>query len=343
MDRDLLVALLVVLAFFVLVAVVATVGEGLYEEPSAVIIRDVDVKAAAVNASTASLNITAYLDNYGAGSGDIELLVKAFNAKTNLLVATNKTCVGVLKKKETKAASALIYVERRGDYRIRLVLFEDDRGVGDYEVYVRGLEALEPPEHARLSLRTMDFYVESVESIGGKEYAAINVTLYIDNLGGDVSGLRALVKARDNETKLITAWQWLDLGLLPKESTSLRHATLRLLNGRDYVVEVQIWQNQRIIKESSGFVVLSPFVNRTITVGAEERAVEVSPAVEITSFIPTPQPEPLRMPEGARKGERYPSPPMPAGFEGVAAALSLLATLFLLKGVMRFGKRKGEN
>ncbi|MHC1579492.1 MAG: DUF7490 domain-containing protein [Candidatus Alkanophagales archaeon] len=342
MDRDLLAALSVVLAFFVLVAAVATVGGGLYEEPSAVVIRDVDVTAAAVNASTASLNITAYLDNYGASSGDVELLVRAFDARTNLLVATNRTGVGVLKREETRAASALIHVERRGDYRIRLVLFEDGRAVGDYEVHVRGLEALEPPEHARLSLRAMDFYVESVESVGGREYAAINVTLYIDNLGGDVSGLRALVKARDNETKLITARQWLDLGLLPEGSTSLRHATLRLLNGRDYVVEVQIWQDQRIIKESSGFLALSPFANRTITVGAEERAVEVSPAVEIMSFIPARRPEPLRMPvpEGAGKGERYPAPapapPMP-GFEGVAAALSLPAALLLLRGVMRVG------
>ncbi|MDF2955510.1 MAG: hypothetical protein OD815_001126 [Candidatus Alkanophagales archaeon MCA70_species_2] len=341
MDKDLLVALLVVLAFFVLVALVATVGEGLYEAPSAVVIKDVDVAAAAINASTAALNITAYLDNWGTSSGNIKLFVKAFDARTNLLVATNRTDVGILKKEETKAASVLICVERHGDYRIRLVLIEDEKSIGDYEVYIRGLEALEPPEHARLSLRAMDFYVESVESVGGKEYAAINVTLYIDNLGSDVSGLRALVKARDNETKLITARQWLDLGLLPKESTSLRHATLHLLNGRDYVVETQIWQEQQIIKEGSGFVALSPFANRTIAVRAEEETMEVSPAVEISYFIPSQQQsriEPLKAPRDVGGGERHPTPPMPAGFEGVTAVGSLLAALFLLKGVMGRGK-----
>jgi hypothetical protein len=108
--------------------------------------------------------------------------------------------------------------------------------------------------------------VEAVEASKERtgEYAIINTSLYLDNLGTDVSGLRAFIKARDNETRLITAKSWEDPGTLKEGTTSLHYTELRVLNGRDYIVEVQVWQSERIIKESSGMVLLSPFANRTV-------------------------------------------------------------------------------
>ncbi len=325
--------IVVVLAFLVLIALVATIGAGLRSyERSEIKIADIDISAEALGIADAMLNVTTYLDNSGdAKSGDVDVLIKAYNVDTNLLVASNKTKVWKIGGRETKAASTYLKLPKEGGYRLQVVVFEDGKGIlrGEREIY--GLSRLEPPSVAKISIRELDFFVGAVEVESGRnrEYAIINTTIYVDNLGKDVSGLRALIKARDNETRLIADKRWEDLGVLKEGTTSLHYAELRVLNGRDYIFEIQIWQSERIIKESSGMVMLSPFVNRTVVIEAKEKTVEISPRVEITDFIPPGAPVPEPMP--------YPTPPPAApGFETLSAAFALfIAFVLLLK------KRRG--
>jgi len=116
----------------------------------------------------------------------------------------------------------------------------------------------------------------------------------------------------------------------------LRYATLTVLNRRDYIVEVQVFQHGRIIKESSGMVLLSPFANRTVVLEAKEKRVEISPSFKISDFIPL---EKGRMPYATPipKPERAPAPPAQPGFEALFA-LSALTILTAILGKMRKGK-----
>ncbi len=326
----------VVLAFLVLIVLVATIGGGLKSyERSEIAIADIDISAEALGVTEALLNVTTYLDNSGdAKSGEINTLVKAYDADTNLLVASNETKVGEICGRETKSASTYLKLPKEGSYRLQIVFFEDDKGIlrGEREIY--GLSQLEPPSAAKISIRKLDFLVEAVEVESGrgkeKEYAIINTTLYLDNLGKNISGLRALIKARDDETRLIADRRWEDLGYLNEGTTSLRYAELRVLNGRDYVFEIQIWQSERIIKESSGMVLLSPFVNRTVVKEAKEKTVEISPKVEITDF--------MRPSASVPKPTPYPTPtPAAPGFETLYAAFALFVAFILL-----LKKRRGK-
>ncbi len=324
----------VVLAFLVLIALVATIGGGLKSyERSEIAIADIDISAEALGIADALLNVTTYLDNSGdAKSGEIDVLVKAYDADTNLLVASNETKVGEIGGRKTKSASTCLKLPKEGGYRLQIVVFEDDKGIRRAETKIYGLSRLEPPSVAKISIREIDFLVEAVEaeSERDREYAIINTTLYIDNLGKDVDGLRALVKARDNETRLIADRNWKDLEFLKEGTTSLRYAELRVLNGRDYVFEIQIWQSERIIKESSGMVLLSPFVNRTVVKEAKEKTVEISPKVAISDFIPPGAPVPEPAP--------YPTPaPAAPGFETLYAAFALFVAFILL-----LKKRRGD-
>jgi hypothetical protein len=324
----------VVLAFLVLIALVATIGGGLRSyERSEIVIADTDISAEALGIAEALLNVTTYLDNSGdAKSGEINTLVKAYNADTNLLVASNETKVGEIGGRETKSASTYLKLPKEGSYRLQIVVFEDDKGIRRAETKIYGLSRLEPPSVAKISIREIDFLVEAVEaeSERDREYAIINTTLYIDNLGKDVDDLRALVKARDNETRLIADRNWEDLEFLKEGATSLHYAELRVLNGRDYIFEIQIWQSERIIKESSGMVLLSPFVNRTVVIEAKEKTVEISPKVAISDFIPPSAP----LPESAP----YPTPaPAAPGFETLYAAFALFVAFILL-----LKKRRGD-
>lgn len=327
----------VVFAFLVLIALVATIGGGLKSyERSEIRIADIDISAEALGIADVMLNVTTYLDNSGdAKSGEMDIMVKAYDADTNLLVASNGSKVGKIGGRETKSANTYLKLPKKRGYRLQIVAFEDGKGIlrGEREIY--GLSHLEPPSVAKISVRKLDFFVEAVEVESGrgkeKEYATINTTLYIDNRGKDVGGLRALIKARDNETRLIADRGWEDLGVLKEGTTSLHYAELRVLSGRDYIFEIQIWQSERIIKESSGMVLLSPFVNRTVVVEAKEKTVEISPRVEITDFIrPGVAQSPKPMP--------YPTPaPEAPGFETLSAAFALFSVFVLLLKKRRGG------
>ncbi|HUV02374.1 MAG TPA: hypothetical protein VMW67_02835 [Desulfobacteria bacterium] len=332
----------VILTFLVLITVVATIGGGLNEhEWSEISIVDIDISAEALDIAEASLNVTTYLDNSGdAASGEIDVVVKAYDATTNLLVTTNQTKVGSIGGRETRLArTPRVTIPKEGGYKLQIVIFEDGKGIQRAETMIYGLTSLEPPSVAKIAIREIDFFVEAVEVAkeGTGEYALINTTLYIDNLGKDVSGLSAFIKARDSETRLITAKRWEDLGALKEGTTSLHYTELRVLNGRDYLVEVQVWQSERIIKESSGMVLLSPFANKTVVLETKEKTVEISPTIKISDFMSS---------MGGYEEEGY-EPPIPApyptpvpeepGFEVLPAAFALVIVSVLL-----VKKRGGE-
>jgi len=310
-DKQLaIVSVAVVLSFLVLIALVATIGGGLEKhEWSEVTIADIDISAEALDIAEASLNVTTFLDNSGdSNSVEINILVKAYDADTNLLVTSTETKVGEIEGRETKSASTYLKLPKEGCYRLQIVVFEDDKGIQRAETMIYGLTRLEPPSVAKISIREIDFFVEAVEveSAGTREYAVINTTLYVDNLGKDVSDLRVLIKARENETRLIADKRWGDLGVLKEGTTSLHYAELRVLNGRDYIFEIQIWQSERVIKESSGMVLLSPFANKTVVLESKEKTVEISPGIKISDFARPPW-------EYEEEGYKAPVPtPMPA-------------------------------
>ena len=324
-----------VLVFLVLIVLVATIGGGLRSfERSKIAIADIDISAEALGIADAGLNVTTSLDNSGdAKSGEVDVLVKAYDADTNLLVASNGSKVGKICGRETKSASTHLKLPKEGSYRLQIVVYEDGKGILRGERKIYGLSRLEPPSVAKISIRELDFFVEAVEVESGrrgkeKEYAIVNTTLYIDNLGKDIGGLSTLIKARDNETRLIADRRWEDLGVLKEGTTSLHYTELRVLNGRDYIFEIQIWQSERIIKEGSGMVMLSPFVNRTVVLEAKEKTVEISPKVEISDFIPPGAPVP----------KPYPTPvPAAPGFETLSAALALFIVFVLLVKKRRRG------
>jgi len=97
-------------------------------EESRLRIGDVDISPERVTSTEVVLNVTTYIENYGdGGSGDVKLLLKAFDSASGLLVSQTTTSAGSVRKGKTLPVSQLINVEREGGYRIDVVLFEDEK------------------------------------------------------------------------------------------------------------------------------------------------------------------------------------------------------------------------
>ncbi|MHC1566736.1 MAG: DUF7490 domain-containing protein [Candidatus Syntropharchaeia archaeon] len=308
---------LVIIAFFIFLGVVA-IGGGLRKEGSSLRIGDVDISADVVNGD-ALLNITVYIQNAGGTSGNVSFLLKAYDGETNLLVTKKEKEVGKIGRERTKISSVEIAVPMEGNYLLRILLFEDGKNIQSGEVRIRGLSSLDP-----LRIRELDFFVEKSEG----DYAIINTTMYIDNRGKkDIPELRALVKARDNETKLIKDQIWVNLGSLKKDSTNIRSVELKVLSGRDYIVEIQIWSGEKIIKEGKGMVILSPF-GRSLG----EKTTKIAPEFEITDFIPESEEKKIPRPVPAPGiPEGMPRAAIP-GFEGLIGILAISLVYLLKRG-----------
>ena len=120
------------------------------------------------------------IENHGDRSEDAQLLLKALDPDSGLLVDQETVTVGSILKRKTKSASQTVKVDRDGGYWIEAVLFEDDRGVDQKTMRISGIGDLTPTVYdIGLQMPGMDFLVENVTGSG----VTIGVDLYLTNEG----------------------------------------------------------------------------------------------------------------------------------------------------------------
>ncbi|MCL7475406.1 MAG: PGF-CTERM sorting domain-containing protein [Methanosarcinales archaeon] len=98
-------------------------------------IRDVDVAMTARGDTTTTLEVTTFLDNYGrSDSAPLTALVKLRDAKTNLIGQSGNIDVGVIKADTTLVKDIELEVPKDRDYRVEIMIFENDRIITEYGV-----------------------------------------------------------------------------------------------------------------------------------------------------------------------------------------------------------------
>lgn len=111
--------------------------ESLLTQPkhSYINIRDVDVAMLLRSETKTTLKVTIFLDNYGrSDSAPLTAMVKLKDAKSNLIGNDGIINVGVVKADTTVIKDIELEVPKDRDYRVELLIFENDRIIAEYGV-----------------------------------------------------------------------------------------------------------------------------------------------------------------------------------------------------------------
>ncbi|MHC1574737.1 MAG: DUF7490 domain-containing protein [Candidatus Methanogasteraceae archaeon] len=242
-------------------------------------IADIDLSPESVTSTEVALNVTAYVENRGDDcSGDVKLLLKAFDSSSGLLADQTTTSAGTILKERTKPVSQSINVKREGGYRIDAVLFEDEEIVDKKMVKIDGIGDLDPNIYdIGVRVQEMDFLVKNVTDFR----VTIGVDVYLTNEGKFTSeDLPMLIKARESDAGLLADKIWTSTGAVESGTTIIRSCDIAVPDNYNYIVEVLIWKNDTIVERGDGVVQLNP--KRVIAKDAQV----ISDNVHTEDFVP---------------------------------------------------------
>ncbi|HUV83060.1 MAG TPA: hypothetical protein VMW53_08315 [archaeon] len=288
-------------------------------------INKVDIKADVVDDDTVQLSIISYVSNSGQTSGNVDIQTKAYNLKTNLLMADEKISMGKIGKDRTQNGTVDLEVPITGNYRIEVTLYEDDGLITSGQGSISGLESLlTSPTHSYINIRDVDVTLLS----RSESTTTMKVTTFLDNYGrSDSTPLTALVKLRDADTNLIGNSGNINVGVVKSDTTVVKDIELEVPKDRDYRVEVMIFENERIITEYGVSFFMAPQSTGVEDVTRQTRTISTTETFTTEFEV---EPTPYRPSEDVFRTEGAPVFKEP-GFGFLTAIISLLSVIIFFR------------
>lgn len=291
-----------------------------YTTPSFLSIRDVDVKPVEVTSARIEVNVTVYVNHFGGRTQNASMLIRAINSDTRLLESQVSTNIPEIETEmeKTLSVSSNLMLEKNGGYELNILLF-DDGGIKDSgKISIQGLNALIPEaKRSSVFLNNIDF------TVGGASEGKVSIRsdIYLENKGPDVSeNLNMTIKAREAASNLIADRTNAQTGSIINETTVVRSVDLKVPEGYNYMIVVELWRGNTMINTWEKPLALAP--TKTIPKESTEKNVKI----EVSKFI--------REGEGEKGGFPYPTPtsaytPQEPGFALIAAISAVLAVFML--------------
>lgn len=321
MDRDLWIISIVVVLFLIFTGILAATGG--VEDRSHLWIRNIDIKAEASDEGEANITAIIMVEHEGAAVSDVVLRVKVYDYETGLLLDEKSAPVGTIESQSVETRLSFM-LPREGSLRLLVELFGGDEFLTTQEARISGLSTLDFKGDSLLNIRDVDFAING--SMGDR--TVVDATAYIDNLKpADTPTLVMLIKAEDSETGLLVDRTEVDIGSLNRSGTSIRSASLRLLNERDHAIDLKIWNGDKIVAEGYGWIGLSPFGNRTEFIPVTGTVVEKEPEISMGEFIPPPREIPVD--EEMMSYDAKEMGPRAPGFSVICAIFALLIVILI--------------
>lgn len=297
-----------------------------FEEESSYGITDVEMAAESVKSSYIDLNVTAYIENWGADSkGNTTLVVKAFREQTGLLELSQEKEVGTIGKGGTAAVSQIIRLPKEGSYTVLFNLYEENQRKASSSITVRNLDGMPTDlQEVGIQISGIDFMVKNVTS--GK--VLIENDIYLKNEGSKTTkDYRILVKAREIDARLLADKEWTVTGGIEPEATVIRTVGLTVPDNYNYAVEVSVWDGDTIVMTGEDYVQLNP--EKYIS---KEKIVQTK-NIQTSDFVIE---EAWEEPTEAEYASDEAAAP---GFGVIASTFALLSALLIIGR----GKRRGKN
>lgn len=281
-------------------------------------ILSIDVAAPTVSTGALQLLVNITLDNGAGASGPVDLVVKAFDESTGLLVLTRGAHPDKLPAHSTRSIPVPLDLPRAAAYRAEVDVYEEGRLVVVQAVSASNLEALAPNLHSTgLAITAIDFHVADTKT--GR--ATIRATAELTNEGrAPTALLRIQLKAREVTTSLIADEKWADVPQVAVDATQPVAVDLNVPDGYNYAVDAVLWDGGVIVERGTGNVQLAP----QATLPSGQEIVVTHP--DITAFRNAPQAADDRAQagSGASRSSATPAPGIAVGVVALLGAVLLL-------------------
>lgn len=216
-----------------------------------------DVSAERITSSSATINVTTYIENdKGGDSSNVSLLLKATDKDSGLLQLQERRFIGKVKKGSTAIVSQQVVLPRKGSYELEVTLFEGDVKKARGWKTISNLDSLLPNiKSSGIDIPEIDFIVRN--TTGSR--VIIQSDILFSNEGRQrTPGYKVQVKAKEQDADLIADKGWIDLGGIAPDTTIVKSINLTVPDQYNYIVQVLIWNNATIIKRGEGQVLLRP-------------------------------------------------------------------------------------
>ncbi|MFO7967815.1 MAG: PGF-CTERM sorting domain-containing protein [Archaeoglobaceae archaeon] len=275
-----------------------------------------DIRAEEVNISHASIEFLVGIDRSEVVS-NATLSVGVYDEVTGLLLETQEIEVprdGVEGSGELNVSMSL---EKSRDYNIEFSLEKDNSIVDSKGMELSGMDTLVPEgRELKLSMRDVDFEITGVQD----NMTDVKTRFYMDTTE-NYSEVTFHVKAVQFESNVMAEDSWLTMEV-NKGKTLLVETNLTVPSNYNYVVDLEAWREDSLLKSWSRGLNLAPTERVPENVSEEKVRFRASEFIRQTPSPPAPTPEPT-------EGRPQPQP----GFEAVLALLAI-------GGVFLWKKRK---
>lgn len=248
-----------------------------YEPPSYLIIREVDVKPLDITESYIDINMTAYLNHAGGKSNNAYMVVRATNRDAGLLVSQGYTSIPNIEFDKTIAVYQNLRIDRDKNYELRIFLFDNGSVQDSGTINIQGLSTLIPKsKDNKIMMSNIDFIVSGVDS----KRVSINPDIYFENRGPETSkNLKLIVKAREADSNLLADKVISETGDIKSESTVIRTVQLKVPDKYNYMVVVELWNDDILTNTWERPVLLAP--TKTLPKESQEKKINI----EVSKFV----------------------------------------------------------
>jgi hypothetical protein len=261
-------SLMILLAIFSVAALCGCTEKNSEINPLSVM--NLEIVSGQIKTSTIELFVTTYIQNSDddgtdARSRNTSLLLKATSLDRDFLVNQSTAFIGKIAPGKTVNITTILTLPKKGGYNLEATLFEEGKEIDRGNRTVSNLDSL-PANNKSISLRIdgIDFLVRKA----AEEKVVIQSDIYVTNFGAKASqDYKLMIKATDIDSKLVADKQWSDTGIISPDETAIRSVNLTVPDSYNYVVDVLIWNNSKIVGQGQDYVQL----NATTMLEKDER------------------------------------------------------------------------